>query len=180
MGLDFRLRNKPRECRDDDEAVETVGKRYFTIWDFMLFDFKLEKTELYVYAIIFAMHKNYHTYFQGSREYLAKWTNSSIRTISDVLKSLTDKGLIVKAHKDFNNGRRAVYYVNEDCLPECEFFEYENKNKRLKEIIRKANEAKGIKTDGAIIFSEDDEFEYGFPIVEDAYDFTTRDPAKRT
>ena len=173
MYIDFaKLKDRPRECRDDDDVVETSGKRFIQIWDFMLFNFKLEKSELLVYAIIFAMHKNFRTYFQGSRKYLAKWTNTSVRTVSEALKSLADKELIVKCYKESARGRRAVYHINPDALPECEFFARENKNKKLNAIIKEESERLGFDPKAIKIFGRDDEFEYGYPYSESAYDFS--------
>ncbi len=113
-------------CSDTDQIKEYVGERYFKIWDFMIFNFKLEKTELYVYAIIFAMHKSRGTYFRGSREYLAKWSGSSVRTVATALKSLEEKRYIDKCHRVVNGKKRVVYYINFEMLPTCKTFSSEN------------------------------------------------------
>ena len=115
-----------RICSDTDQIMEYVGERYFKIWDFMIFNFKLEKTELYVYAIIFAMHKSRGTYFSGSREYLAKWSGSSIRTVATALKSLEEKRYIDKCHRVVKGKKRVVYYINFEMLPTCKTFSSEN------------------------------------------------------
>lgn len=173
MNIDFtKIMERPRECRDDDDVVETAGKRFLQIWDFMLFHLKLEKAELMVYAIIFAMHKNYHTYFQGTRQYIAKWSNTSVRTVSEALKSLTEKGLIVKCYKENARGWRAVYHINPDALPECEFFSRENKNKKLNAIIKEESERLGFDPKAVKIFGREDEFDDGYPYSESAYDFS--------
>lgn len=113
-----------------DEALEmTTGERFIKIWDFMLGYFKLEKTELLVYAIIFTMHRNYCAYFTGSREYLATWTNSTTRTVSTALKSLEERDLIRKYYRQCGQIKRAIYYVNVEALPTCNMFSLENRNR---------------------------------------------------
>ena len=151
---------EPRECRDDDAVKTTIGRYYFRIWDFMIFELKLEKTELYVYAIIFGMYMYRHTYFQGSRAYLAKWTNSSERTVATALKSLVDKKLIVKGNKRFGNTVRAVYRINGDSLPTCDLFYYANKNRDLSAAIRAKKIANGetIEDEVEEYYDEDDDF----------------------
>lgn len=113
-------------CRDSDPIISYVGERYYNVWDFMIFDFKLEKVELLVYAIIFSMYKSTGKYFFGSREYLAKWTGSSIRTVARALKTLVEKRYLDKIHTTVNGENKAVYYVNFEMLPTCKTFSQEN------------------------------------------------------
>ena len=157
-----KLAFEPRECRDSDIVKTTIGRYYFRIWDFMLFEFKLEKTELYVYAIIFCMYMYRHTYFQGSRAYLAKWTNSSERTVATALKSLVDKKLIVKGNKRFGKTVRAVYRINGDSLPTCDLFYFANKNRDRFAAVRADKIARGepIEEEKEEWYDENDEFGY--------------------
>ena len=152
---------EPRECRDNDTIKTTVGRYYFRIWDFMLFELKLEKTELYVYAIIFCMYMYRHTYFQGSRAYLAKWTNTSERTVATALKSLVDKKLIVKGNKRFGQTVRAVYRINGDMLPTCDLFYFANRNRDRFAAARAKKIANGepIEEESEEWYDENDEFD---------------------
>ena len=86
-----------KECRDIDGINTAAGERYFRIWDFMLFDLKLANSDLIIYAQIFTMYKNRNgAPYRGTKEYLAKWANTTVRTVSDVLNSLEERGYIVK------------------------------------------------------------------------------------
>jgi hypothetical protein len=130
---------KARPCRDDDSIKETIGERYYRIWDFMLFHFKLEKTELLVYSLVFNMYKVKNTYYSASREYTAKWTGASLRSVSDALKSLIKKELIFESRKYVGQTIRKVYTVNTDKLPTWEIFDLENRDR---DRWAKANEKK--------------------------------------
>ena len=116
-------------------------EKFFQIWGFMITDLKLEKTELLVYAIIFAMHKHHLDYFVGSRQYLQAWTNSGKSAIDCALASLEKKNLIEKEYRQYGPVKKAIYYVNTDMLPTCEMFRYENKNRDIDKMIRE-NELK--------------------------------------
>lgn len=107
----------------------TRGERFFKVWDFMIGDFKLEKTELLVYSIIFGMYRNYCDAFTGSREYLARWTSASERSVAAALKSLEEKKLIEKEYRQYGMIRKAIYRVNTRLLPTCEMFKLENINR---------------------------------------------------
>lgn len=144
------------------EVMKTRGDRYFKIWDFMLFDLGLQRTELFVYAIIFGIYKKCADYFQGSREYLAKWTNSSVRTVNDALQSLVDKKLIKKHYRMVGNTRRTLYIINGDMLPDCEMFATQNHRRDVNARIRAEKLARGeeIEDDNGtyIIYDRDEDF----------------------
>lgn len=132
-------------CRDTDPIKDYVGERYFKVWDFMIFDFKLEKIELLVYAIIFSMYKSTQKCFRGSRAYLAKWTGSSIRTVATALKSLEEKEYIDKVMKCVNGRKRVVYYINFEKLPTCKTFSSENYARDVWQRNRKEQAEMGVK-----------------------------------
>ena len=126
---EFELKRRvPKECDNGHPLESTRGKYYFRIWDFMVFDFHLEKTELNVYAIIFGVHFNNAWYFYGSKEYLMKWTNASKRTVETALKSLVNKKLIVVKQRKIRGVIKNVYLINPDTLPICDLFTAENSN----------------------------------------------------
>ena len=112
----------------------TTGERFFKVWDFMIGDLGLEKTELLVYAIIFSIYQNYQDCYAGTKDYLAKWTGASRRTVTNALDSLVEKKLILKGHRKILDSKRAVYLINTDALPECEMFSVENKNREMNRI----------------------------------------------
>ena len=123
---------------DAEEINAERGKVFFKIWDFMRFDFGLKNTELMVYAVIFAMHRNYCECFMGTRDYLERWSGGSKSGVERALASLEEKELILKEYRQYGPMRKAVYFVNTDKLPTCETFSLENRNRDNKERIKRA------------------------------------------
>ena len=124
--------------REDTRA--TRGEIFIKIWDFMRFDFGLKNTELMVYAIIFAMHRNYCECFSGSREYLMKWSGGSKAVVNRALLSLEERELILKEYRQYGQIRKAIYFVNADMLPTCEMFALENRHRDNQRKIKLAHE----------------------------------------
>ena len=132
-----------REVEELEEKFpNTRGKHFVQIWDFMVSDFKLKSAEMMVYAVIFAMHRNYCECFMGSRAYLMQWTGASKGTIDKTLLSLERKQLIRKEIRQYEAMRKAVYFINTEALPDCEMFALENRNRNNNEKIRKSKEKK--------------------------------------
>ena len=127
----------------DRDIKNSRGKHFVKIWDFMLTDLNLKNAEMIIYAVIFAMHRNYCECFMGSREYLAKWSGTSKVTVDKALASLEKKQLITKEYRQYGQVRKAVYFINADKLPTCEMFALENRNRDNKEKIKRA-EAKSV------------------------------------
>ena len=138
---------QPKECDNGDTLSDTRGQRYFRIWDFMLFDFKLEKTELLVYAIIFGIFYSKQRAFYGSREYLMKWTGASKKTVANALNSLKEKKLILSKTQKYRGGVRIIYCTNPDMLPDCEAFELQNKNRDRWANARRERDPLGLTTE---------------------------------
>lgn len=128
-------------CSADGMSVER-GKQFIKIWDFMRLDFGLKNTELMVYAVIFAMHRNYCECFSGSREYLMKWSGGSKAVVNRALLSLETQKLIRKEYSQHGQVRKAIYFINTDMLPTCEEFALENRNRDNKKKIFLANKKK--------------------------------------
>ena len=126
------------ESYGDTELRNSRGKQFVKIWDFMLLDFELKNAELIIYAVIFAMHRNYCECFMGSREYLAKWSGTTKATVDKSLASLEKKELIRKEYRQYGQVRKAIYFVNTDKLPTCEMFALENRHRDNQEKIRRA------------------------------------------
>ena len=137
---------QPIECDNGDTLSDTRGKRYFRIWDFMLFDLNLEKTELLVYAIIFGIFYSKQRAFHGSREYLMKWTGASKKTVANALNSLKEKKLILAKQQKYRGGMRMIYCTNPDMLPDCEAFELHNKNRDRWAKARRERDLLGLST----------------------------------
>ncbi len=90
---------------------------YINIQSFMVTELELKGNELLVYAIIYGFSQTNGTYFSGSTQYLADWTNSTRQGIMKNLKSLIDKGLIEKVGENqqvnYYKALRPVNKVNQ-------------------------------------------------------------------
>lgn len=84
---------------------------FITIQGFMLSRLKLKGAELLTYAIIYGFSQSEGQYFCGSLKYLAEWTNSTVRSVTNYLNRLKDKGLIfpVKNADGERIGYRAAF-----------------------------------------------------------------------
>ena len=83
---------------------------YLVIQGFMVNDLNLKGNELLVYAIIYGFSQDEEQRFNGSLQYLADWTNSTKQGIIKNLKSLVEKGLIVKEESKFKGLNIVEYY----------------------------------------------------------------------
>lgn len=85
---------------------------YYVVQSFMIKELKLKGLEKEVYAIIYGFSQAEQK-FDGSLQYLADWTLSTKQGIMKCLKSLLEKGLIVK-EEEYKNGVKFVkYYATE-------------------------------------------------------------------
>lgn len=69
---------------------------YVVIQGWMLTRLGLKGNELMIYAVIYGFTQNGETEFVGSMKYLADWTNSTVESVRKCIKSLIDKGYIIK------------------------------------------------------------------------------------
>lgn len=84
---------------------------YIVIQGWMLADLKLKGNELIVYACIYGFSQAENQVFNGSLQYLADWTNSTKQGVIKNLKSLEEKGYIVKNEKYINGVKFCEYYA---------------------------------------------------------------------
>lgn len=87
------------------------NENYIVIQRFMINELKLKGNDLMVYAIIYEFTQDGENRFEGSRQYLAEWCNSTTRGIAKNLESLVVKGLIEKRTVDINNVKFCHYRV---------------------------------------------------------------------
>ena len=90
-------------------------KSYFTISGFMLNRLGLKGGELLVYALIHSFSIRTGTEFYGTREYIREFTGLSINTVDKCIKSLLDKGLIIKMD-GISYRKSNVYTANRDYV----------------------------------------------------------------
>lgn len=87
------------------------NENYITIQGWMVNELDLKGNELLVYATIYGFSQTENQLFTGSLQYLADWTNSSKQGVQKNLKSLVEKGYIVKNDKYVNGVKFCEYYV---------------------------------------------------------------------
>ncbi len=89
---------------------------FIVIQGFMVNDLRLKGNELLIYAIIYGFSQAEEQVFSGSQQYLADWTNSTRQGVNKALKSLVDKGLLIKNDK-LVNGVKFVEYLATKFTP---------------------------------------------------------------
>lgn len=99
--------------------AESKVKRenFITIQGFMLTDLKLKGNELLIYACIYGFSQAENQVFNGSLQYLADWTNSTKQGVIKCLKSLEEKGHIVKKENFINGVKFCEYYATKFNTP---------------------------------------------------------------
>ena len=75
---------------------KVLNENYITIQGFMVNELHLKGNELLIYAIIYGFSQTEGQKFTGSLQYLCDWTNSTKQGVMKSLKSLLEKGFIVK------------------------------------------------------------------------------------
>ena len=89
---------------------------FINIQGWMITDLNLKGNDLFIYAIIYRFTQDGQQWFEGSRQYLADWCNSTKRGISKNLDSLTEKGYIIKEEQVINNVKFCKYKANLEKL----------------------------------------------------------------
>ena len=79
----------------------------------MLTDLKLKGNELLIYACIYGFSQTENQVFNGGLQYLADWVNSTKQSVIKCLKSLEEKGFIIKREKYINGVKSCEYYTTE-------------------------------------------------------------------
>ncbi len=69
---------------------------FVNIQGWMINELNLKGNELIIYALIYGFTKDGVSEFRGSRQYMADWTSTSVRSVQNVVNSLVDKGMIEK------------------------------------------------------------------------------------
>ena len=86
-------------------------EQYIVLQGWMISELKLKGNELIIYACIYGFSQAENQVFNGSLQYLADWTNSTKQGVMRCLKSLVEKGLIVKTEKLINGVKFCEYQV---------------------------------------------------------------------
>ena len=91
--------------------TKVSNSNYITVQGWMINDLQLKGTELMVYAIIYGFSQAEGQRYTGSLQYLAEWCNTTKRSVQTALKSLLDKGYILKEDRYINNVKFVEYFV---------------------------------------------------------------------
>jgi uncharacterized phage protein (TIGR02220 family) len=91
--------------------AEIRNENYIVIQGWMVNELHLKGNELIVYACIWGFCQKEGQTFAGGLQYLADWTNSSKQGVMNNLKSLIDKGLIVKTETFVNRVKFCSYHT---------------------------------------------------------------------
>ena len=82
----------------------------------------LKGNELLIYSIVYSYSRDGIQRYEAPAEYLASCVSASSSTVKDVLKRLTDRGLLVKATEKYKGSVNRAYY--QAVVPE--FDQYRN------------------------------------------------------
>lgn len=82
---------------------------YITIQGWMRTKLNLKGNELIAYALIYGFTQDEESWFSGSSSYVANWLGIEKRNALEVLKKLTEKGLIIKQEKVVNGAKLVDY-----------------------------------------------------------------------
>ena len=86
-------------------------EQYIVLQGWMISELKLKGNELIVYACIYGFSQADGQTFSGSLQYLADWTNSTKQGVVKCLKSLVEKGFVVKTDKVINGVKFCEYHA---------------------------------------------------------------------
>ena len=100
-------------CKAEKEGSKNMSKvkdeNYINIPGWAVTRLGLKGNELFVFSIIYGFSQDGETWFTGSLQYLADWTNSTKQSCIKCLKSLVEKGYIAK-HENIVNGVKFCEY----------------------------------------------------------------------
>ena len=86
-------------------------ENYINIQGWMVNELKLKGNELILYALIYGFSQTDGQVYNGGLQYLADWTSSTKQGVIKNLKSLVEKGYIIKKEATVNNVKFCEYYV---------------------------------------------------------------------
>ena len=92
-------------------------ENYITVQGWMVTDLNLKGNELLIYACIYGFSQAENQVFNGGLQYLADWTNTTKRSVITCLKSLVDKGYLLKNEKVIGGVKFCEYYGTKFTTP---------------------------------------------------------------
>ena len=91
---------------------------FITVQAFMRTKLQLKGYELMAYALVYGFSQDGRSWFSGSRGYIAEWLGCSVRTVANVMDSLTSKGLVIR-HTSIDQRGTCVRYRAVLPVPDC-------------------------------------------------------------
>lgn len=88
------------------------GRQYITVMDWMWDDLGLTGNDILVYAMIYGFSQDGSSEFKGSANYVAQRLHIRKATALDILRRLTDRGVIKKREFTYQ-GKRYCFYSAE-------------------------------------------------------------------
>lgn len=85
------------------------NENHIVMHGWMVNDLNLKGNELIIYSIIYGFSQAENQKFTGSLQYLADWANSTKQGVQKNLKSLLEKGFIIKNDKIINGVKFCEY-----------------------------------------------------------------------
>lgn len=89
------------------------SENYISVQGWMRTELGLKGNDLLVYAVIYGFSQTENQCFTGTLSYLADWCGSTKQGVMKNLKSLQEKGLIVKEEKRVNGVKFVSYYATQ-------------------------------------------------------------------
>ena len=113
---------------------------FYVVRGWMINELKLKGTELVVYAVIYSFTQGIKAQnFTGSAQYLANWTNSTMRSVQMAIKSLNEKGYLKIIKIDATHNAYNVI-IPEGCKNSNKNKTYEKTSQDLTKKVRKTYE----------------------------------------
>lgn len=99
---------KKKEYGENSNMIK--NDNFVQISGWMINELNLKGNELFIYSIIHGFSQDGKSDYHGGLSYLAEWTNSTKQGVIKNLKSLTEKGLIVKIDEKLQNNSHLCRY----------------------------------------------------------------------
>lgn len=99
---------KKKEYGENTNMIK--NDNFVQISGWMINELNLKGNELFIYSIIHGFSQDGKSDYHGGLSYLAEWTNSTKQGVIKNLKSLTEKGLIVKTDEKLANNTHLCRY----------------------------------------------------------------------
>lgn len=105
------------------ESSKFKDSNYLIVFGWMVNQLELKGNDLLIFALIFGFTQDGMSKFNGSLQYMADATNSTIRGVQKNLKSLLDRNLIVKEDYSERDITLCKYYVSPEILDKFSAYE---------------------------------------------------------